>query len=387
MITKKLNLKTKLKQFIFIILICCNEINFELTKINSDYYNYATFTRNNKTTESSSSSTSTLLQTTNLTISHDAAVEQDSEVYFLKNICSTDLNKKDSTYDNCLITLMPCVSGFTKSFSKNFTDFLLPSSFSCDFMEVTVYEPSTKYLTRKTITRKQYRQFKSAYMNDFKYRSVSFAQPQLNSSSQSSFAQKTVLSPNGASSDKLKLIYNIETDRIQDVNTMFRKYLNSAHSDDHLVTMSLIQDKYTYNFFLHLKAKSGKTYMNQLFPDSSLSNNNFYFRFKKPNTFLLRLKSVEYFNIIRYEIYTPITPLCAVDLNNTRQQAIDTKHDYLPSDFLNCDNFDELAFYQEVQQRGNYCYNFRNFFSYSTRQNKPSSVLEQNRTRTGTIKK
>ncbi len=37
MLTNKLKLKNKLSQFLIIILVCTNEINFELNKINSNY--------------------------------------------------------------------------------------------------------------------------------------------------------------------------------------------------------------------------------------------------------------------------------------------------------------------------------------------------------------
>ncbi len=136
---------------------------------------------------------------------------------------------------------------------------------------------------------------------------------------------------------------------------MYKKYSNS---DDHIIMCALIQDKFSYNFYLHFKTKLGKNFFNQLHSDfSTLQQNRFYFKFKKTNTLLLRFKSIEFYNIIKYEIYAPLTPSCGMsmlNLNNSQNDAHDTR-EYLPSQFLNCDQyFDELAFYQEIQQREAY---------------------------------
>lgn len=370
---KKLKLKDKLKQFIVIFLLFTNEVNFQLNQINSSYYNYATFTADSNQTEKSKHNS------TNLTLI-DINNQSSDEINFLKNICNLEISKNAMQQEICLVTLIPSADSFniehlSLKHGINLTDFKSliienelnyenfhreyltvktfntieekhsNSGYTCqlntlkDHTDVTLFNPITKYLIRKLITKNEFNKIKIDYFN--------LLNNTTKSDETNDLIEQTVVSPMSStfiSSDKMKFVYNIETDRINDLNLLYKKYLNILSSDDHLISLSLIQDKFTYNFYLHLRTKSGKSYLNQLFPDASLTANNYYFKFKKTNTFLLRLKSVEFYNIIKYEIYSPLTRNCTVSRYN----------EPLPSSYLNCDNFNELAFYQEIQQRGNY---------------------------------
>lgn len=377
MIIEKLKLKTKLKQFIFVLLILNNEVNHQLNKINSDYYTYAIYTnRTSLETKSSFNSTS---------VSHTPS---NSSTSYSKHICNLDLtNNNKSSHDVCLISLVPYssssilfqTSNEPSNFSQSYTQVYGVNEFafrefyrkyfealnqmqyrsltsaahaSSKFVfhssyDVTVYNPSTKYLVRKLITRDEYDKFKLDYF--------SFSTPsemkRENSSHETINSTLDVENQTPAtvvSGDKMKFVYNFETDRIHDLNHMYKQYLNGA-TNDHLILLSLIQDKFTYNFYLHMRSKLGKSYLNLLYPDASLPSQNYYFKFKKTTTFLLRLKSVEYYNIIKYEIYTSETPSCEMkNLNGKDYRLLDR----LPSSFLHCDTFNELAFFQEIQQRG-----------------------------------
>jgi hypothetical protein len=402
MLTKKLKLKDKLSQFLIIILVCTNEINFELNKINSNYYNYATTIPIN-TTKMSNNKTTTFEQN----ITNDYYLQYDE--YCLVTILPSLVTKQiilnydynnhtfvyKSTYLNTIYLMQENKLGKTGYYSKSFTSLSSNNTNKCnitppspppnttrttttttnnnknnnDYMELTLFNPSTKYLIRKTITKKQYNEFKSYYKinstnnnnsttKKVEAININNESPSITTTLTTTTTTTTTTKPatTTSSSSSIKFFYNFETDRIHDLNLMYKKY-SSSNSDDHIIMCALIQDKFSYNFYLHLKTKLGKNFFNQLHSDfSTLQQNRFYFKFKKTNTLLLRFKSIEFYNIIKYEINAPLTPSCGMsmsDLNNLQNDT--TTSEYLPSQFLNCDQyFDELAFYQEIQQREAY---------------------------------
>jgi len=389
MLTNKLKLKNKLSQFLIIILVCTNEINFELNKINSNYYNYATTIPATNTTTTTTATT--FQQQQNITNDYYLQYDEYCLVTILPSLVTKqitlnyDYNNNHSfvyksTYLNTIYLMQENKLGKTGYYSKSFTSSLslnnttnkcnittpssppnttrpTPTNNNNDYMELTLFNPSTKYLIRKTITKKQYNEFKSYYkINSTNSTTTTKVEPiNINNNESSSRTTTKPATTTSSSSSSIKFFYNFETDRIHDLNLMYKKYSNS---DDHIIMCALIQDKFSYNFYLHFKTKLGKNFFNQLHSDfSTLQQNRFYFKFKKTNTLLLRFKSIEFYNIIKYEIYAPLTPSCGMsmlNLNNSQNDAHDTR-EYLPSQFLNCDQyFDELAFYQEIQQREAY---------------------------------
>lgn len=374
MIIEKLKLKDKLKQFVFILLILNNEVNYQINKINANYYSYAIFT-NDSFLKRSQTISSNLTSVSSLS----------DQLSYFTYVCNSELNSHNKSYESssfCLVSLVPSNNLFQKNEifnqSNGFTSFnfkneithrvfyrkyfeiinqmqygLLTNTHSTSNYlydsnyDVTLYNPCTKYLIRKIINRTEFEKFKLDFVNFISsnknenkiIKNISLVSESVGIDKQTSHF----------TSDRMKFIYNFETDRINDINQMYKRFLN-VPNDDHLISLSLIQDKFTYNFFLHLKSKSGKSYLNQLYPDPSLPSKNYYFKFKKTTTFMLRLKSVEYYNIIKYEIYTPLTPSCNTPDYNSKDYKINER---LPSSYLHCDNFEELAFYQELQQRGN----------------------------------
>jgi hypothetical protein len=143
----------------------------------------------------------------------------------------------------------------------------------------------------------------------------------------------------------MKFFYNFDTDKAGEVNILFRKFTNY---EDNLYSYSVLQERVTKDLFMHIKSKNGKYYLNGLSPLSNYEN-KFYFRFKKTSSLTIRMKSIESWNIIRHEVLTPF-PICNVtsSLAEDEQMLID---DLLPSKLLNCENFDEKAFFSEIEQR------------------------------------
>ncbi len=139
----------------------------------------------------------------------------------------------------------------------------------------------------------------------------------------------------------MKFFYNFDTDKSAEINILFRKFTSY---EDNIYSYSVLQERVTKDLFMHIKSKNGKYYLNALNPLSNFEN-KFYFKFKKTSSLVIRMKSIEAWNIIRHEILTPF-PLC-----NITSSEYEKADEVLPSKFLNCENFDEKAFFAEIEQR------------------------------------
>ena len=150
----------------------------------------------------------------------------------------------------------------------------------------------------------------------------------------------------------MKFFYNFDTDKANDLNILFRKF--SAY-EDNIYSYSVVQEKFTKELYMHIKSKNGKFYLNSLTPLSNYEN-KFYFKFKKTSSLTIRMKSVESWNIIRYEVFMPF-PVCNIIMSSpatsthTDTSQGDKIEAYAPSDYLNCEDFDEKSFFDEIQQR------------------------------------
>ena len=140
----------------------------------------------------------------------------------------------------------------------------------------------------------------------------------------------------------MKFFYNFDTDKAAEINIFFRKFC--SYEEENIYSYSIVQERLTKELFMHVKSKSGKYYLNVLNPLSNYEN-KFFFKFKKTSSLTIRMKSIESWNIIRHEVYTPF-PICNITYSNERQAE-----DLLPSEFLNCEKFDEKAFFAEIEQR------------------------------------
>ena len=268
---------------------------------------------------------------------------------------------------------------------------------SCDYYEVSYYDPSSRKLVRKQISKDEYGNFKRKHwrqiedmkfsLNSTRVFRVRSSQPKPSASYEalaknrgkiefSSYRAEhpllnklyvnsvdnltdlgslnrtvDVSKPNKTkpvvtkisrlnTNDEIKFFYNFDTDKINELNILFKKFTSY---EDSILCYAIIQDKFTHEIYMHIKSKAGKYYLNVL---SSLNQfeNKFFFKFKKTNMLTIRMRSVELWNIIRYEVFIPY-PICNVVGENAEQS--------LPaSAYLNCDRFDEKDFYLELYQRG-----------------------------------
>jgi hypothetical protein len=155
--------------------------------------------------------------------------------------------------------------------------------------------------------------------------------------------QKPIASEGTNSLNELKFLYNFDTDRLEELNALFKKYI----PNDYIINYAIIQDKISKEFYLNARTKLGKHYLNKL---SLLANSEkrFAFKFNKSNAVTARTKSTEFWNIIRYEAYAPQLkcaqpPLSHFDPDNHTQK---------PSDFIGCNSFNEELFFREINRRG-----------------------------------
>jgi hypothetical protein len=156
----------------------------------------------------------------------------------------------------------------------------------------------------------------------------------------------------------MRFYFSFETTRFDELNLMYRKYLAASHlghSEDYIAHYVLLQDKLTRNLFLNMKTKRGKYYSNEL--HWSYNENRFYFKFTKSNYNAVKMKNIEAWNLLRYDVYVPV-PNCANfdSADNEQNKAVLSSGGQRPStsmaNLINCDNFDEKIFFDELAQRG-----------------------------------
>jgi hypothetical protein len=313
-------------------------------------------------------------------------------IYYLKYIRNLDID-------------MNAYVSYKHKYHQNKYNWNHPTDYNvntCDYYDVTLHDPSSHKLIRKQITKDKYADFKRKHWRQIEFMKVSLnlsrpirlhSSPQAKINATDKMNNKKIefnlyktnqhplldkfyvniynntgyedqnrtidaRKPNKTKpitskvtakfnlNEEIKFFYNFDTDRINELNVLFRKYTSY---EDSILSYSIIQDKFTREIYMHIKSKSGKYYLNILSSLNQLEN-KFFFKFKKTNMLNIRMRSVELWNIIRYEIFIPY-PICNIVGENAEQS--------LPaSAYLNCDKFDEKDFYLELYQRGNYLENW-----------------------------
>lgn len=244
---------------------------------------------------------------------------------------------------------------------------------TCDYLELTVYNPVRHILVRKTVSKDYVQELEKEFSDLFKvqktphekntsetklhpvltfFKNLNYTKSKnetnnlilVNSTKLENYKNKTV---NKNDSEEIKFNYRFDMDRIDELNQMYKKHLRlySSH-EDHLTNYAIIQDKITKEIYMHTRSKSGKYYLNHLVSTSN-AENNFLFKFKKTTSLTLRIKSIESWNIIRYEIYIPYPNCSATSLNDNHYNQF-----YSATNYINCDNFDEKLFFEQLNQRG-----------------------------------
>lgn len=108
---------------------------------------------------------------------------------------------------------------------------------------------------------------------------------------------------------------------------------------DHLVFYAIVQHEHSRQIYLNMRTSRGKTYFCQLNPLATDEPDTYMFRFRRTND-IPHIRQLELWNIGRYEVYSPY-PNCDIS---------DKSHSV--ADLLNCDSFDEEAFWINVERRG-----------------------------------
>jgi hypothetical protein len=153
-----------------------------------------------------------------------------------------------------------------------------------------------------------------------------------------------VLSANDAKN--FKFGYNFDVTTIDDLNFMFKHY---TQTNGYLVNVVVLRNKYNNNFYLHALTSTGKQYLNQLQPISS-EQNHFKFGFKKSSASMSRLKSLEYWNILKYETMKPKMNCSEYEETNLmKKNSIITKR--VVSTIIECADFDSKAFFDSHNKR------------------------------------
>ena len=140
----------------------------------------------------------------------------------------------------------------------------------------------------------------------------------------------------------------LNTVNLHNLGQMFKSYvkrirINSMPVNDHLMSYAILQDKLSKDFYLNLKTRLGKVYLSRLTRIKWAKESRFSFAFSKSSSKIAKFKSIDQWNIIKYETYAP-SPKCAV------QSEAKASH-YTQSQLLNCWNFNERLFYLEIGER------------------------------------
>jgi hypothetical protein len=230
----------------------------------------------------------------------------------------------------------------TKYSSKHPTNF---TNKKCDTLVINAYDSRNRFLVRKIINKNELsiydlqNYFKQPHIFKNKSQQTNMEKMNINKDNATLPAHSNKLNNRD---QELKFIYNFDIHKLADINLMYKKY---SMNEDSIKQYAIIQDKLTRNIYMHIKTFSNKHYLNSLQSISSLDN-KFMFSFKKTNSLTIRMKSIELWNIIRYEQSVPDS-IC----DHKTVVKKDQKRP-LASSLLNCDNFDEDEFYDELKNRG-----------------------------------
>ncbi|CAF0839318.1 unnamed protein product, partial [Brachionus calyciflorus] len=259
------------------------------------------------------------------------------------------------------------------------------SDYKCNYLDVTFYDSSRNLMMRKSLPRDFIENLKKEYPNLFRetnsYRSKIKIKKLIKNSTNFCFLndehpilriQRDNFKFNKSKNDKyskkhnqtiklirfddVKFFYKFNSDRIAEINQLFKSYMRLSSKSDNLFSYAIIQEKTTGEIYMHIRTNSGMNYLNHL---ESISNqqNNFVFRFKKSNSLTLRIKSLESWNILRYEINVP-NPNCSVmAYNNKNSIQQNYLNSYVDPANSKCDGIDEKSFFEDL----NYRESFENF--------------------------
>lgn len=253
---------------------------------------------------------------------------------------------------------------------------------TCDFSELSLYDPARHVMIRKSVTRDYFdmvrKDFSDLFLNEISAKLIPSAKtdnpvnttciehpilselksfkPNVslplmeNIENTTTFNQTQSVKLNSSAqivkNYDLKFMYKFDGDKVDELNQMYKKYLKVySLGEDNLVNYAIIQDKVSKEIYMHMRTRLGKHYLNNLISASNIEN-KFLFKFKKTTSLTIRIKSIESWNLIRYEIYIPFPNCTAINNNQNYHQS------YSATDFINCDNFDEKLFFDQLNQRG-----------------------------------
>lgn len=204
-----------------------------------------------------------------------------------------------------------------------------PNESNCDHFELTLFDPDTSFMVRKIVQREFIDSIKRAYytrkIKKLKKNccSINDTHPILEVTKmiepKKSVLKKKVKKVVEEEEPDFRFHFRYELDTIKEINHLLQTYIKLASiENDFLLSFAIIQKRATGELFMHLRTNSGQIYLNnlELFPNRP---NNFIFKFKKSNSLTFRIKSLELWSILKYEIYVPKTN-CSENLSENKCQ-------------------------------------------------------------------
>ncbi|RNA43661.1 hypothetical protein BpHYR1_031946 [Brachionus plicatilis] len=185
-----------------------------------------------------------------------------------------------------------------------------PNKSNCDYLELTLYDSATNFMVRRTVNH----EFIDSIKRDFYYRksnicSVSDTHPILEhlkmTKPKNSPLKKKIYQRLLKKQHDFRFHFRYNLDKMKEINILLKTYLKLASAqEDFVLSYAILQKRSTGELFMHLKTNSGVVYLNilEIFPNNP---DNFIFKFKQSSSLTFRIKSLELWNILRYEIYVP----------------------------------------------------------------------------------